>query len=105
MLEVGKIYSCEIVKLAKTYAIVKTSDISGILHISEISDYHISDITKVLELNKKYNLLLISIKDGKYNFSYKQINPKLLKVRSKIIPTPSGFKNIHDLTLKLIKNN
>jgi hypothetical protein len=40
--------------------------------------------------------------DGKYKFSYKQINPHLLKWHYAAIPTLSGFKNIHKKTLELL---
>ncbi|MDR2636299.1 MAG: S1 RNA-binding domain-containing protein [Mycoplasmataceae bacterium] len=105
MLEIGKTYSCKVVKILKTYMIVKTENTTGIVHISQISDYHIDDITKIFNVGSSYMFLLIDIKGGKYTFSYKQLNPKLLKIRNSIIPTLSGFKNVlSDLINRLNKD-
>ncbi|GMO14491.1 MAG: hypothetical protein Ta2E_04890 [Mycoplasmoidaceae bacterium] len=95
-LEISKIYEGKVLKIFKTYALIDVEGISGIVHISEISDYHISSITNYLTVGKKYNFILISKDNGKYAFSYKKINAKLLKIRSTIIPTISGYKNVYN---------
>ncbi|MDR2829278.1 MAG: S1 RNA-binding domain-containing protein [Mycoplasmataceae bacterium] len=91
---VNKIYPGKVLKISKTYAIIEVNKISGIVHISEISDYHVRNIEDFLKLGQTYDFILFSTKDNKYNFSYKRINAKLLKTRSKIIETKTGFTNV-----------
>ncbi|MDR2821550.1 MAG: S1 RNA-binding domain-containing protein [Mycoplasmataceae bacterium] len=93
-LNVNTIYPGKVLKISKTYAIIEVNKIPGIVHISEISDYHVRNIEDFIKVGKTYDFILFAIKDNKYNFSYKRINAKLLKTRSEIIETKSGFKNI-----------
>jgi predicted RNA-binding protein with RPS1 domain len=99
-LNINTIYSGKVLKIFKTYAIIEVNGISGIVHISEISDYHVRNIEDFIKVGQTYDFILFAIKDNKYSFSYKKINAKLLKTRSKIIETKTGFKNILDNMMK-----
>jgi predicted RNA-binding protein with RPS1 domain len=96
MLKTGEIYSGTVTKIFPTFIIINVNGVSGICHISEISDYLVSDVHDFFDINKTYNFKLMSFdeKQNKYFFSYKRINAKLLKKRNSIIPTASGFKNV-----------
>ncbi|MDR0752768.1 MAG: hypothetical protein LBF02_01560 [Mycoplasmataceae bacterium] len=104
ILESGKIYECLVKKITKTYIIVECKKQLGIVHISEISDYLVKNIADFFQLNRYYEFLLIEKKGRENIFSYKRIYPKLLKKRSYIIPTKSGFDNIYKLTLQKMAN-
>ncbi|MDE6477175.1 MAG: S1 RNA-binding domain-containing protein [Mycoplasmoidaceae bacterium] len=97
-----KTYLCKVVKINPTYVILQTAGISGICHISEISDYKVNDIHDFFEINQSYHFMLLEFDESKslYNFSYKRINPKLLKHHSRIIPSVEGFNNLFDNTMK-----
>lgn len=100
--KVKKTYLCKVVKINPTYVIVQTSGITGICHISEISDYKVSNIHNFFKVDESYNFMLLEFDAGKnlYNFSYKRINPKLLKHHNKIIPSAEGFDNLYENTMK-----
>ncbi len=103
----GKTYECTVVKINPTYVILQTSGIAGICHISEVSDYIVKDINTFFKLNHKYQFVLLDFDESKslYNFSYKRINPKLLKNHKKIIPSASGFDNLLKNTMDKLYNN
>jgi predicted RNA-binding protein with RPS1 domain len=103
MLKVGTTYTCKIVKVAQTFAIVEAEGVSGILHISEVSDYYVKNISDHLKAEKKYRMLLFKQENGKNYFSYKRINPKLLKIQSKINQTETGFANVLKRCLEELK--
>jgi predicted RNA-binding protein with RPS1 domain len=105
IMHINQIYSCRVIKLNPTFALLSYQDTIGICHISEISDYHISDIKVFLTVNKNYDFLLITSDNEKqkYSFSFKRIRPKLLKSHNGIIPTKSGYNNLYKHTLKLLE--
>jgi predicted RNA-binding protein with RPS1 domain len=102
MIDPNKIVMGKVVRIHPTFAIINFNNSQGICHISEISDYHVSDIQLFLKLNETYPFYLISDgqTDNKCRLSFKQIRPKLLKFHREIIPTVSGYKNIYDFTMK-----
>ncbi|GHU50916.1 hypothetical protein FACS189459_5710 [Bacilli bacterium] len=89
-------YELKVVTIKPSFVVLvdEKTGLSGICHISEISDYYIKDIKEILNLSYKYTFLCIEVSDKKNVFSYKRINPKFLKQRDKIIPTSSGYKNL-----------
>ncbi|MDR1850565.1 MAG: S1 RNA-binding domain-containing protein [Mycoplasmataceae bacterium] len=103
MLKANETYTGVVIKIEKTYALIKVQSITGIVHISEISDYHVKDIGNIISVGSTYNFKFLQQKGDKYVFSYKQLYPKLLKVRDKIIATPGGFKNVYDKMMKELK--
>jgi predicted RNA-binding protein with RPS1 domain len=108
MLTVGKSYKGRIAKIQPTFAVVEFEGRRGIVHISEISDYLVKDIKKYLEIGQEYNFKLLTADEvaNKYSLSYKALNPKLLKIRTMIIPTHTGVDNLlKDLNRRLEKKS
>ncbi|MDR3249964.1 MAG: S1 RNA-binding domain-containing protein [Mycoplasmataceae bacterium] len=103
MLKANGIYNGKVIKIFKTYALIKVENITGIVHISEISDYLVKNINDILTIGSEYNFLLLSIKEKTYNFSFKRVNAKFLKRRDGMIPTVSGYSNLYKNTMNLIK--
>jgi predicted RNA-binding protein with RPS1 domain len=101
-LEVGKVYQCKIIRVEPTFVILSLDGLQCICHISEISDYHISDIHNYLKVGQEEAFLLTQIDEAndKYKFSYKRLRPKLLKHHSEIIESISGFQNLYDNTMR-----
>ena len=55
---------------------------TGLVHISEISDDYVKNISHYLSIGQKVKVMIIGCKDSKISLSIKQANPenKLLKV-------------------------
>jgi predicted RNA-binding protein with RPS1 domain len=101
-----KICHCKVFKIKPTFVLLEYEGTVGLCHISEISDYHVSDIHKFFSEGQYYDFALLSYDEvnHKYRFSYKVIHPKTLKHHSHIIPTVSGYHNLKvkiDSELKL----
>jgi predicted RNA-binding protein with RPS1 domain len=75
------IYYCKVSQIKPTFVLIDFKNTKGICHISEVSDYLVKDINEYFKVGQSYYFLLMNplTTDGKYKFSYKQINPHLLK--------------------------
>jgi predicted RNA-binding protein with RPS1 domain len=104
MIDTNKIITGKVIRIEPTFVIVGFDGHQGICHISEISDYHVSDIHNFLKLDETYPFLLLeaNVETNKYRLSFKQIRPKLLKHHREIIPSISGYKNVYESTLKAL---
>lgn len=73
--EVGKIYKGEVASLAPYGAFVDVSpSISGLVHISEISDKYVSDPAQFLKKGQEVKVKVIGIDDeGRINMSIKRV--------------------------------
>lgn len=102
-----KIYYCKVIQIKQTYVLVEFENKTGICHISEVSDYLINNLHDFFKINKSYyfSMLDSNDKNNVYRFSYKKINPELMKWHYAAIPTISGFKNIYKQTIELLKSN
>lgn len=106
--KINKVYRCLVAKINPTYLILSVSGVNGICHISEVSDYKVNNLNDFFKEGNEYDFILIKLdeENNLYNFSYKRINPKLLKHHNKIIPTTSGFEKLYNNTLdKLYKED
>ncbi|MDR0675186.1 MAG: S1 RNA-binding domain-containing protein [Mycoplasmataceae bacterium] len=105
MIDTKKIIKGKVIRIEPSFIIVSFAGHQGICHISEISDYHVSDIHRYVKLNETYPFLLINADEtaNKYRLSFKQIRPKLLKHHREIIDSIQGFKNLYEATLKALE--
>ncbi|MDR1235102.1 MAG: S1 RNA-binding domain-containing protein [Mycoplasmataceae bacterium] len=105
MIDFKNIIKCKVVRIEPTFAILSFNESQGICHISEISDYHISNIHNFFKVGETYDFLLLNGNEqtNKYKLSYKQIRPKLLKYHREIIPSLSGYKNLYETTMSKLK--
>lgn len=70
-------------------------DRTGLIHISEISNRFVSDISKYVTIGEIIRVKIIGYENGKYQLSIKDIDYRIMKKRgSKIEETESGFKNL-----------
>lgn len=78
-------------------------NITGLLHISEVSESYVKDINTVLQKNDSIKIKIIRIsEDNQYVFSMKQVNRskrktfynKDQKKQEKIMETPKGFTQL-----------
>jgi predicted RNA-binding protein with RPS1 domain len=102
---INQVYPCKVIKIQRSFVLVSYKNITGICHISEISDYLVHNIRDFLTLDSTYDFLLIYANElnKKYIFSFKRIRSKLLKSHSHIIPTVSGYANLYKYVLDLIE--
>ncbi|AHI53143.1 S1 RNA-binding domain-containing protein [Spiroplasma culicicola] len=74
--------------------------IKGLIHISEFSDYFVSDISQFVNVGDEVEVEVIEIITDKnqVKLSYKKIRPELLKEnQSKIKETGDGFDNLKNI--------
>lgn len=90
-------------------------DYTGLVHISEISDFFVEDICNFLQINKEYDFYVLATDavQKRYKLSYKKLHPELRKnqkVNDKMNfeESSTGFtplrKMIHDLNEGLIED-
>ena len=72
-------------------------NISGLIHISEISDYFVKNINDYVELNETINVKIIDVdpSNNHYKLSIKNLKYRNKnKINNKIIETNFGFSNL-----------
>ena len=109
-IKIGHVYPWRVVFIDKTHIIVKTIDekYTGLLHISEISDYYVDSINSLFKMGEIYDLKVINLKDKKnIKLSWKQITPRFLKnpFEYNIIETKNGFKTLQEFVEGEIQND
>ncbi|MCK5807310.1 MAG: S1 RNA-binding domain-containing protein [Mycoplasmataceae bacterium] len=109
-MEVGSIVHSNVVSINKSYLLVNIDDeFTGMVHISNISDYYIVDINYMFLVGEQYDFLVeeIDYKSKKVKLSWKALNPRFMKRAFKycIEETESGFKNLLEKTLKEVEND
>lgn len=78
-LEIGKIYDGRVKNLAKFGAFVEIPEasVTGMVHISEVSNSFVKEIADVLEENQSVKVKVLGINEnGKISLSIKQAAPK-----------------------------
>lgn len=89
------IVAATVIKVAKTYLLVTFDGMTGICHISQVSDYLVKDLGGLFKVGETYDFLIVNSNGfGQYELSFKKIHPKFLKRHSNVIETPSGFENL-----------
>lgn len=74
MVEVGSIMEGSVESLQSYGAFVKlNNDLSGLVHISQISDKRIKSPSDVLHVGDSVNVKVIGVKDGKISLSIKAL--------------------------------
>ncbi len=89
--EIGKEYDGTVERLESYGAFVKiTKNIDGLVHISEVTDGFLADITKILEVGDKVRVKVIGIDEmGRVKLTMKGLNPD---VEEKIKSLPKENK-------------
>lgn len=103
---IGEIYAAKVIGIKKFGAFVRlATGESGMVHISEISQGFVEDISKHLSDNQDVKVRLIKIaEDGKLAFSIKQTEEKLQKPKDKpqggILWRPKAVQNTEDMSFE-----
>lgn len=75
--KVGSIVEGEVKGIASFGAFIHLSEgETGLVHISEVSDEYVSDITNHLKEGQKVKVKVLSVENGKISLSIKQAKPK-----------------------------
>ncbi len=98
-MQINDIIKGKIFKIYATHILVKLDeDKTGILHISQVSDYFVYEIEKMFKINNDYWFEIIEIDDKRkrISLSWKSLVPRFLKNPFKFVleQTPHGFKNL-----------
>ena len=75
------------------------TNVSGLIHISEVSDYFVRNINDYVELNETIKVKIIDIdsSNNHYKLSIKNIKYRnKTKSNNKIIETKSGFSSLEN---------
>ena len=109
-MEVGSIVHSTVVNINKNYLLVNIhNNFTGMVHISNISDYFIIDINSMFTVGEKYDFKIeeIDYKTKKIRLNWKVLNPRFLKraFKYELKETKSGFKNLLDKTLKEVASD
>lgn len=76
-----------------------TDVFKGLIHISEISDFYVSDIREFFEIGDSIDVEVLEVIEDKKQakLSYKNLNPELLKgSESKLQETGTGFDGLEE---------
>ena len=106
-MQVGDIVTGEVKTINNTHLIVELNNgVTGLLHISEVSDYYVSSLKFMFEVRELYNFIVIDTNGG-IKLSWKKIVPRYLKnpFRYDIKETEAGFKTLLDTTMKEVQND
>lgn len=84
LVEVGNIIEGKVSGITAFGAFVKLSDSKvGLVHISEIADEYVKDVSSYLKENQTVKVKVISVDEkGKISLSIKQANVEVRKIRS-----------------------
>lgn len=98
-MQVKDIIKGKVFKIYQTHILVKLKqDRTGILHISQVSDYFVYEIEKMFKINSDYWFEIIEIDDKqqRISLSWKNLVPRFLKNPFKFVleETPQGFENL-----------
>ncbi|MCK5866832.1 MAG: S1 RNA-binding domain-containing protein [Mycoplasmataceae bacterium] len=109
-MQTGSIVHSMVVNINKNYLLVNINEeFTGMVHISNISDYYIIDINFMFSVGEKYDFQIeeINYKTKKMKLNWKILNPRFLKraFKYELDETPSGFKNLLAKTLKEVEDD
>ncbi|HCX65765.1 MAG TPA: RNA-binding protein S1 [Eubacteriaceae bacterium] len=90
--EVGQIVEGTVKSITKFGAFVDLGGEVGLVHISEVADGFVKEVSDYLNINDKIKVKVISIKEGKIGLSIRQAQPKKESTKPKPTPTPTQFK-------------
>ncbi len=109
-MKIGNIVSGKVKFITKTYIVVELpNEFSGLLRISEASDYFVNNIGSMFKLNQSYDFLVTFLDEEakRVKLSWKKIIPRYLKdpFEFKIKETENGFKNLREFVEKEVNND
>ena len=109
-MEVNSIVRATVVNINKNYLLVNIDeDFTGMVHISNVSDYFILDINLMFKVGEEYDFQIeeIDYKTKKIKLNWKSLNPRFLKraFKYELKETESGFKNLLEKTLKEVMSD
>lgn len=106
-MQIGDIVTGEIRTINSSHLIIELSGgTTGLLHISEVSDYYVSSLENMFQIGELRNFLVVDTANG-VKLSWKKIVPRYLKNPFKftVTETESGFTNLYNTTLKGVEND
>ncbi|WP_461207192.1 S1 domain-containing RNA-binding protein [Clostridium sp. DL1XJH146] len=107
---VGSILEGTVVNITKFGAFVEVEGKTGLVHISEVSDTYVKDISEHLKEQDKVKVKVISLDDGRISLSIKQAMPKKKTVKPEEIDWSKAKKgkkeeNFEDAISRFLKES
>ena len=109
-MNIGEITKGTVTSIFKTHFLVELENgYSGLVHITESSDYFVSNIKNMFVVGKKYDFLILDVddKNKRTKLSWKKITPRFQidPFHFEINETESGFKNLKEHVEKEVEND
>ena len=104
---IGDIIKCKVIGIQDYGVFVEIkNDFNGLIHISEISEKYVNNITDYLTINEIIyaRILEIDYKNKRMKLSIKNINYRGKVNRGKIHETPNGFSVLKKCMPQFINN-
>ena len=100
-MKTGQIVRGKVINIFKTHFLVELPNgFTGLVHITEISDYFVSNIKGMFTINKKYDFLVLKVEEEKKrsSLSWKRITPRFQidPFEFNIDETKNGFVNLKE---------
>ncbi|WP_381415373.1 S1 RNA-binding domain-containing protein [Spiroplasma endosymbiont of Anurida maritima] len=98
MYEKGQVVNVSITSIAPYGAFCTFKGGTGLIHISEFSDYFVKNIEEYVAVGDEIDVEILSFDENRKQakLSFKNIRKELLKSNSEIQETGDGFKNLKD---------
>jgi S1 RNA binding domain protein len=91
--EVNQIVEGVVKSITKFGAFIDLGGKVGLVHISEVADGYVKEVSDHLNVKDKVKVKVISVAEGKVGLSIRQAQPKKEEApRPRSNPKPSGFK-------------
>lgn len=107
MYKIGDIVKVKITNILNYGAFCEFDKSSGLIHVSEFSDFFVSDIKNFVQIGDVVDVEIIEYDQNRKQakLSFKKIRIEHSKKTDSLIQeTPSGFKNLHANLDEWIKN-
>lgn len=106
----GDVVRGVVTKIKSTHFIVDLeNEYHGIVHVSAVSDYFVSNLSLMFKVEGEYNFLILDVDNitKRVKLDWKSIHPRFQKnpFKYKIEETEKGFKNILKNTKKEVEND
>ena len=107
---IGEVVRGKVINIFKTHILVELPNgFTGLVHITEMSDYFVSNIKNTFKIHKKYDLMVLKVDEEKKraNLSWKRITPRFQidPFEFEIEETKNGFGNLKEFVEREINND
>ncbi|MDL2292914.1 S1 RNA-binding domain-containing protein [Acholeplasma sp. OttesenSCG-928-E16] len=103
-MKIGDIIVCKVTAIKQFGVFIKYQEYTGLIHISEISDLYVEDITECIEVNENIHAIILNIDENskRLELSYKKAHFDDLEIAKKY-KIKKGFKPLRQRLNKWVE--